>query len=310
MGVSSVALVLINQKLEPTERMRESAGSVSTFANALVRFWRDMYCAVRIVADYEISLRDLSGAELEQRRNEVHLRSAIRLRELISTNGGVYVKFGQHIAQLQFLLPDEYVFTMQPMLNRAPTSSLEDVRRVFREEFGVEPEDMFETFEPVPVASASLAQVHFGTLKRKDPSEPVQRVAVKIQHASLQHNCDSDIATVRFIIELIHRFDPRFDYTWLADEMAVSLPLECNFINEAQNSERARRNLRCDERSDVNVPRIHWHATSKRVLTMERMDGCIVTDTAALAKMGIEPKAVSTLLSEVFSEMIFMHGFV
>lgn len=113
--------MLINQQLEPAERMRQSAGSVATFANALVRFWRDIYCAVRIVADYELSLRNLSGAELEQRRNEVHLRSAIRLRDLISTNGGVYIKFGQHIAQLQFLLPDEYVLTMQPL--RLPRST-------------------------------------------------------------------------------------------------------------------------------------------------------------------------------------------
>ena len=267
-----------------------------------------MYCTVLIVADYELSLRGVPAAEMSARLKEVHLRSATRLRDLARTNGGVYIKFGQHVAQMQFLLPDEYVAAMQPMLNQAPTSTWEEVQNVFREEFGCAPSDMFETFDPVPIASASLAQVHFGTLKRANPTDPIQRVAVKIQHAALQRNCDSDIATVRFLIDLVHRFDPRFDYSWLADEMATSLPMECNFILEARNSERARKNLRCDSRSDVNVPRIHWSATSKRVLTMERMDGCVVTDTAALAAMGISTKAVSTLLSQVFSEMIFIHG--
>ena len=133
---------------------------------------------------------------------------------LINANGGIYIKFGQHITQMQYVLPDEYVDTMSCMLNQAPTSSMAEVEAVFRSEFGCGPEDIFESFDPVPVASASLAQVHFATLKRASPSDPEQRVAVKVQHEALQRNCDSDIATVRFLIDLIHRFDPRFDYQW------------------------------------------------------------------------------------------------
>ena len=96
----------------------------------------------------------------------------------------------------------------------------------------------------------------------------------------------------------------------LVEEMSQSLPQELDFANEARNSERARANLRCDHRSDVNVPRIFWNATRKRVLTMERMDGCVANDVAALKRMGIDTRAVSSLLSQVFSEMIFLHGFV
>jgi len=310
MVLSSAGLMVVTARLEPDHPLRTKAGTLGTFSNALLRFWRDLYCTVRIVADYEMTLRNVEGAERERALSEVHLRSAVRLRELMRSNAGVYIKFGQHLAQMQHLLPDEYVLTMQPMLNQAPTSSLAEVERVFREDLNCLPSDVFETFDPVPVASASLAQVHFATLKRASPSDPVQRVAVKVQHAALQQNCDSDIATVRFIIELVHRFDPRFDYQWLADEMSVSLPQECNFVNEARNSERARANLRCDTRADVNVPRIHWPLTSQRVLTMERMDGCIVTDVQSLEKMGIDKKEVSSLLSQVFSEMIFMHGWV
>ena len=130
--------------------------------------------------------------------------------DLISANGGIYIKFGQHIAQMLYLLPDEYVLTMACMLNQAPTSSMAEVETVFRSEFGCGPLDIFETFDPVPIASASLAQVHFATLKRSSPNEPERRVAVKVQHQALQRNCDSDIATIRFIIDLIHPLiDPR-----------------------------------------------------------------------------------------------------
>jgi hypothetical protein len=213
--VSAAGLLLISQQLEPTNPLRTHAGNLSTFSNALLRFWRDLYCTTRIVADYELSLRNANPDSEDYKRllNEVHLRSAHRLRDLMRTNGGIYIKFGQHIAQMQFLLPDEYVFSMQPMLNQAPTSSLAEVERVIREDLKVASlDDVFESFDPVPVASASLAQVHFATLKRTSPDQPAQRVAVKVQHSALQKNCDSDIATVRFLIDLVHRFDKRFDY--------------------------------------------------------------------------------------------------
>ena len=290
----------------PQDLVRRS----QTFLRAIIRLWRDLYCATIIVADYEWSLKTLEGEALKQRLKQVHLRSALRLRELMRTNGGIYIKLGQHVAQMQFLLPDEYVDTMRPMLNQAPTSSLEDVRRVFAEEFGGRKlEDVFDEFELTPIASASLAQVHFATLRSTDGLPP-RRVAIKVQHAALEQNTESDIATVSFIIKLIHKIDSRFDYAWLADEMRENLPLECDFVHEAQNSERARRNLRVDERDDVLIPRIHWAHTSKRVLTMERMDGCLINDVPSLKAQGIDLSQVSTLMATVFSEMIFTHGFV
>lgn len=207
---SSGALVYISRNLEPSEPLRQHTGGLLTFANALVRLWRDLYCATMIVADYEWSLRGLEGAAASAKLKEVHARSALRLRDMMRANGGIYIKFGQHIAQLQYLLPEEYVRAMQPMLNDAPRSGREDVERVFREEIGRDPLEVFESFDFNPVASASLAQVHFATLRRPDTGK-LERVAVKIQHAALQHNTDSDIASVRFIINFIHKIEPRFD---------------------------------------------------------------------------------------------------
>ena len=96
----------------------------------------------------------------------------------------------------------------------------------------------------------------------------------------------------------------------MSEELAQSLPQECDFRHEARNSQRARRDLRCDQRDDVNIPRIYEKLTTKRVLTMERMDGCLVTDVARLREWGISTQAVSTLMAQVFSEQIFVHGFV
>jgi len=299
--------------MEPCHRLTERAATLSTFTNSIIRLWRDLYCAGRIYIDYELTLRSLdekhpsSSAAL----SAVHLRSALRLRDVMSRNGGLYIKFAQHIAMMRHLLPDEYVETMQPMLNQAPVSSYEDISRVFREDFGKSPEDVFYEFDPKPIAAASLAQVHFATLRSEtDPTQPGERVAVKIQHSHLAANSASDIATVRFIIHFLHKLDHRFDYTWLSDEIAENLPLECDFAHEARNAEKARQNLDCDHRDDVDVPRIHWPLTSHRVLCMQRMDGCLVNDVAALKRMGIAPNDVSQTISKIFSEQIFIHGFV
>lgn len=104
--VSSAGLLLISQQLEPSNPLRTHAGNLSTFSNALLRFWRDLYCTVRIVADYESSLKGVNpdSEEYKTALKEVHLRSALRLRELMRTNGGVYIKFGQHIAQVSSTL--------------------------------------------------------------------------------------------------------------------------------------------------------------------------------------------------------------
>jgi len=94
-ALSAAGLVYVNSKLEPSDPLRPHAGNLSTFTNALVRFWRDLYCATRIVLDYKMTLQDLEGEELVRARKEVHLRSAIRLRNLMRVNAGVYIKFGQ-----------------------------------------------------------------------------------------------------------------------------------------------------------------------------------------------------------------------
>lgn len=88
-------------------------------------------------------------------------------------------------------------------------------------------EDLFSSFEHTPLASASLAQVHRATLRSTG-----QRVAVKVQHAGLRETCAADIATVSFLVHAVKAFFPRFDYTWLADEVRANLPKELDFANE------------------------------------------------------------------------------
>ena len=121
---------------------------------------------------------------------QVHLRSALRLRDLCCINGGAYIKVGQYIGTLDYLLPLEYVQTMKVLHSDAPQSPLSDIYTVIVEELGFPVEQLFLNFEEKPLGAASLAQVHKATLKDG------RTVAVKVQHRDVQKNAAVDMKTV------------------------------------------------------------------------------------------------------------------
>ncbi|CAN0909724.1 Putative ABC1 protein At2g40090 [Linum grandiflorum] len=275
-----------------------------------LRLVRDSVTAASIAFDYEYSLLGLpeGSDERVKVKHEVHLRSARKLQELFFRNGGIYIKLGQHIGQLEYLVPQEYVQTMrESMLNRCPVSSYDQVREVVKKELGQEPEQIFSEFDPVPIASASLAQVHVAR------TSDGQKVAVKVQHTHMTDTAAADHATVDMVVNALHWMFPSFDYRWLIDEMRESLPKELDFLTEAKNSERCLENfwkLSPHIAGSVYAPKVYWNLSTSKLLTMEFIDGAHVNDIKTIQKLGLQPKEVSTLVSQAFAEMMFRHGFV
>ncbi|KAK4277837.1 hypothetical protein QN277_015771 [Acacia crassicarpa] len=274
------------------------------------RLIRDAITAANIAFDYEYSLWGLPEGSNERStvKHEVHLRSARKLQELCFKNGGVYIKLGQHIGQLEYLIPQEYVQTMrESMLNKCPVSSYDQVCGVFKKELGETPDTIFSEFDPVPIASASLAQVHVAR------THDGQKVAVKVQHSHMTDTAAADHATVELIVNTLHRIFPSFDYRWLVDEIRESLFKELDFLTEAKNSEKCLENFRKFSPHIANyiyVPRVYWDLSTSKLLTMEFMDGAQISDVKTIRRLGIHPHEVSTLVSQTFAEMIFKHGFV
>lgn len=126
---------------------------------AVDRLIRDVWTAVLIAGQYyharATGLSDWTS---------VHEQGAQRILRLVQVNRGVYIKFGQHLAQLHMLLPAAYVDTMACTMNDAPQSSAATVHRVLERELGRPASEVFATFNDIPIASASLAQVHEATL--------------------------------------------------------------------------------------------------------------------------------------------------
>jgi len=261
---------------------------------------------VAIGLDYKLEIGQREGEgdqEYKDRLSRLHDRSARRFLWLFRTLGGLFVKLGQHLSALVYLLPPEYIETLKVLQDEAPRSRRGEIERVIREDWGGELSEYFAEFSEEPEGSASLAQVHRGRLWDG------QEVAVKVQHLRVGRFARGDAAIVGWVVEGIKRFFPEFNFDWLAQELKVNLPLEMDFVHEGANAERARRNF-ADSLPDLVVPRVIWPLTSSRILTMEFTPGRKVSDADYLKEHGIDPSRVAKLVAEVFAKMIFVDGFV
>ncbi|KAG1504205.1 hypothetical protein G6F54_001168 [Rhizopus delemar] len=258
--------------------------------------------------DYENEL------ELEQAKSHCHQRSADRVLLAIQRLGGIYVKLGQHISVMQYILPSEWCQTMAILQDKCDSTPPEDIKALFMSDYGVPVEDIFEEFDWTPLGVASLAQVHRAKLKKgvvEDEEEQDRWVAVKLQHPYLDDYCKVDMETVSFIIEIVKKVFPEFGFGWLADEMRESLPKELDFVHEAENSQRVQANFYEDcirKEFALVVPKVIW--AKRRIMCMEFITGARIDDLDYMKHHNIDPNEVSKELTRVFSEMIFVHGFV
>ncbi|KAL9646949.1 hypothetical protein ABK040_013807 [Willaertia magna] len=257
---------------------------------------------------------DKNSEEFLQTKKDLHRTCAERLLALFSENKGVYIKVGQYMASLAGFIPDEYIQVLSVMRDRAPTISYEDVKKVIHQDFGKSIEELFLEFDSVPIASASIAQVHRAILKDGT------LVAVKVQYPYVRFFYHGDmktrLAASRLAIRLYYMQD---DYENIDELLALNdefdrelqegLSKELDFINEANNSKITARNF--SNRDDVHIPKVIDQYTSSRVLTMEFIENaCNANDVKKIREMGFNESEVASQIISAFAEQTFQHGFL
>ena len=202
------------------ERERVAAPDAAAAAAYARRTRED---AVRLGAESAVQrLAHESEHNLDAFWEGVHEKCAVRLLHLCLANGGVYVKLGQHLAQLDYLVPAPYTRVLSQLFQGNRPSSTEAVVELIEEDLGRPLHELFSSFDPQPLASASLAQVHRATDRASG-----QLVAVKVQHPGLRDAADADMAAVAAIVHLAGwLFPDDFRLRWVVDELAPHLPLE------------------------------------------------------------------------------------
>lgn len=294
-------------------------GTAGTFASlranqynvdsiGLVRFGRASFTALTIVFYYKTSLYgrgkrlDKNSDEYTTLRSEVHQKAAEKLLKLCQLNKGVYIKVGQHIGALDYVLPSEYVNTMKVLHSQAPASTIEEVYKVFKEDLKRDPNDVFESVDPKPLGAASLAQVH--KAKMKDG----RVVALKVQHPTVKGNSLVDMKTMEILAKVVSWVLPDFKVQWLVEETKRNIPRELDFVVEAENTEKARQMF--NHMPWLKIPAVYKDICSTRVLALEFVEGGQVNDLNYIRHHRINPYEISDKLGQLYSEMIFNRGFV
>jgi len=258
----------------------------------------------RIYGGYK-SLQILSKLLSPERAEDLLRRQHQRAAELVYGTAtqleGLLIKACQFLGTRADVLPDEYIEVLSRLHDRVPPRPFAEMAAVVERELGCPLGTVFADFEPTPLASASLAQVHRARL------HDGREVAVKIQYPDIPRLVAIDLANLRFFVNLLARLERNFDVRIVLREASKYVPLELDFEHEAENADRIRANLL--HRDDVVVPQVLRDYSTKKVLVMEYMPGIKVTDIEGLAAAQIDTQAVARVLSEIFCHQILVDGF-
>lgn len=268
------------------------------------RFIKGIFVAFRIISSYALfNLWSFvtAGYKRESRLKALHRKNAVFFREKALDMKGILIKAGQFMSSRVDILPDEYTSELSLLQDRVPPHDYKGIKNRIIEELGAPPEEIFTRFNTEPIAAASLGQVHEAILKDG------QKVAVKIQYPEIEKVIETDIKALKTIIKLIRGRFGRINFDMLHEEFSRILRAELNYIEEGKNAERFSRNFEGDER--VIFPKVYWEYTTKHVLTLEFVEGVKITECDTLRNSGINTKEIATLLGEVYSRMIYLHGF-
>ena len=229
------------------------------------------------------------------------LRAARALYATAIRLEGLLIKASQFIATRADVLPDEWVSTLAGLHDRVPPRPFAVIRQQIERELKRPIDSVYAEFDPKPLASASLAQVHRAKLRDG------RACAVKVQYPNIESIIRADLRNMMTVLRWLAWIEPDFDYQILAREALKYIPMELDFEHEASNAETLRANFA--GRDDLAVPEIYREFTTRRVLTMELVDGIKITDIEALERAGIDKHAVAQKLIDHFCEMILRDGF-
>jgi predicted unusual protein kinase regulating ubiquinone biosynthesis (AarF/ABC1/UbiB family) len=268
----------------------------------LERGWRFTALAAfvaRVYGGYKVLA--WTGTASAARLARHHRRSAEGAYRLATRLEGLPIKVCQFLGSRADILPAEYVEVLSRLQDRVPARPLAALLPLLRQELGRPIEEAFAELDPTPIASASLAQVHRGRL------HDGREVAVKIQYPEIGRLVALDLRNFAFLVQVLARLEPHFDFRALIEEVEKYVPLELDFVHEADNAERMAANLRRSR--DVLVPAVVRSLSTRRVLVLEYAPGVRVTDVEGLRALGVDPGQVARRLIDLFCEQILVHGF-
>lgn len=247
----------------------------------------------------------------ERGRSERMRRIAVSFRELAIAMGGVLIKVGQFLSARLDVLPREITGELSGLQDEVGAESAEAIRQVVEAELGAPIEERFAEFEPSPIASASIGQVHRARLSGESPdARRFPSIVVKVQRPNIEEIVRIDLAAITTVGGWVKRFRVvrrHMNVPALIEEFSRTLFEEIDYLAEGRNAERFESDFR--ERRDIRVPQIVWSHTTRRVLTLEDVGAIKIDDYQAIEGAGIDRGAVAERLVDAYLKQLFEDGF-
>ncbi|KAI0795083.1 ABC1 family-domain-containing protein [Abortiporus biennis] len=253
-------------------------------ASALGRNVNTLITCMIIALDYKLNFSPEKAEDIPA----LHERVANRIYDLLTSNGGLYIKIGQAIGNNAALLPRPIQDKFAKLFDDAPQIPYKDVEAVFISQFGrppAGPDGIFEEFEEQAIASASVAQVHRAKIKTPDGDGPW--VAVKIQKPDVTKQVEWDLGAYRIVMWLYEHVFFDMPVYFVVDFVSDHLRMELDFEREAMNSMRTADFVASEPRlaDRVYIPKVYPEYTTKKVLVAEWIDGVRLSDRAGIYRL-------------------------
>lgn len=239
-----------------------------------------------------------------RRGREQNVSQAQHLRLALEELGPTFIKLGQILSMRDDLLPLEYIHELGLLREHAPPVAADAIIAVIEEELALPVDQLFETFDRVPLASASIGQVHAATLPGG------KSVVVKVQKPGVAERINEDLQVFHQLASFAQRHSPlaaQYDLVDLAEEFSWTLRSELDYLREGRNADAFRSDFAGSR--DIIIPEICWDLTTGQVLTMERIDGLRINDIDGLDAAGIDRPELAQRAARIILDEVFRHRF-
>ena len=245
-----------------------------------------------------------------QTRSRRYRNVAVKFRGLAIRMGGVMIKVGQFLSARLDVLPPEITEELAGLQDEVPPEKFEEIRKQAETDLGAPLNQKYESFNEIPLAAASLGQVHRARLCVNDPKGNFCDVVVKIQRPYIEQLIEVDLSALRRVGGWLQKYPPvakRVDVPSLVEEFSTTIREEVDYLAEGRNAEIFSENFK--EVPRVHVPRVVWTHTTRRVLTLEDVFAIKITDYEAISAAGIDRAGVARQLLDTYLKQIFEDGF-
>jgi ubiquinone biosynthesis protein len=239
-----------------------------------------------------------------RRPKEERLTVPARLRMAFSDLGPSFIKFAQMLSTRPDLITSEYADEFKKLQDKVPSFPAGIARSTIESEFNITIDDVFLGFENTPLAAASIAQVHSATLQSGE------KVIVKVQRPDIKETIETDLAILSTIARLMIKYIPEsklFDPEGIVEEFARTVRKELDFVAEAKNAMRFKRNFEGNE--FIHIPQVFPDFLSSKVLVLERIEGVRIDDLKGIEEFGADRRELAVRGVNAYFKMIFEDAF-